>query len=80
MNGVLKPRLPWLAAALMTGAILAAVFTVAPAHASQAPNRPALALNSVAHADSNGVINPDGIQGSGAHGAERQLVARTRII
>jgi hypothetical protein len=66
MNSVLKPRLPWLPAALIAGAILAAVFAVAPAHASQAPARPALAGNGVIHAASNGVINTDGIQGSGA--------------
>ena len=66
MNSVLKPRLPWRPAALIAGAILAAVFAVAPAHASQAPARPALAGNGVVQADSNGVINTDGIQGSGA--------------
>lgn len=61
-------------AALMEGVMLAAVFAVAPAHASQAPTHPALALNGVIHADSNGVINTDshgvintdGIQGTGA--------------
>ena len=74
MNSVLKPRPPWRPATLIAGAILAAVFAVAPAHASQAPTRPALALNGVSHTDSNGVINTDsngvintdGIQGTGA--------------
>lgn len=66
MNSVPKPRLPWRPAALVAGAMLAAVLAVGPAHASQAPTRPALALNGVIQADSNRVINPDGIQGSGA--------------
>ena len=66
MNSVQKPRLPWRPAALIAGAILAAVFAVAPAHASQAPARAALAGNGVVHAESNGVVNADGIQGSGA--------------
>lgn len=62
MNSFLKPRLPWRLAALIAGAVLAAVLAVAPAHASQAQGqgqgRPALA--------GKGVINADGIQGSGA--------------
>jgi hypothetical protein len=74
MNSVLNPRLPWRPAALIAGAVLAAVLAVAPAHASQAPARPALAGNGAIHTDSNGVINTDGngviradgIQGSGA--------------
>jgi len=82
MNSVPKPRLPWRPAALIAGAVLAAVLAVAPAHASQAPARSALAGHGVIHpdsngvinadsngvinADSNGVINADGIQGSGA--------------
>jgi hypothetical protein len=66
MNSVQKPRPPWRPAALIAGAILAAVFAVAPAHASQAPARPALAGIGVVQAGPNGVINADGIQGSGA--------------
>ena len=74
MNSVLKPPLPWRPAALIPGAILAVAFAVAPAHAPQAPARPALAASTVIHAssngvintDANGVINADGIQGSGA--------------
>ena len=66
MNSFLKPRLPWRPAALIAGAILATVLAVAPAHASRAPARPALAGNGAIQADSNGVINADGIQGSGA--------------
>jgi hypothetical protein len=66
MNSVLKPRRPWRPAALIEGAMLAAVFAVEPAHAFPAPTHPALALNVVIQADSNGVINTDGIQGTGA--------------
>ena len=66
MSSVLKPRLPWPPVALIASALLAAVFAVAPAHASQALARPALAHHGVIQADSNGVINADGIQGSGA--------------
>ena len=57
-------------AALMEGVMLAAVFAVAPAHASQAPTHPALALNGVIHADSNGVINTDsnGVINTDSHG------------
>jgi hypothetical protein len=58
MNSVLKPRLPWRPAALIAGAALAVALAVAPARASQGPARPAVA--------ENGVINADGIQGTGA--------------
>jgi hypothetical protein len=66
MSSVLKPRLPWRPAALIEGVMLAAVLAVAPAHASQAPTRPAPALSWVSYTDDNGVINTDGIQGTGA--------------
>jgi hypothetical protein len=74
MNSFLKPRLPWRPVALIAGAILAAVLAVAPAQASPAPARSALASHGVIHpdsngvinTDSNGVINTDGIQGTGA--------------
>jgi hypothetical protein len=45
-------------AALIGGTVLAAALAVAPAHASQAPAHPAVAQD--------GVINADGIQGTGA--------------
>lgn len=59
---------------VIAGAVLAAVFAVAPVHATQAADRPALAGNGVSQTDSNGVItadhngviHTDGIQGSGA--------------
>ena len=66
MNSVPKPRLAWRPAALIAGALLAATFAVAPSHASQAAARHGIAGNGVIHSDSNGVINADGIQGSGA--------------
>ncbi len=64
MNSVLKPRPRWRPAALIAGAILAAALAITPG--SQTAARSAGTGNGAIHPASNGVINADGIQGSGA--------------